>query len=53
MTTKELYVVLIGAVLALGSMTPAFAGDETWTEARPSGGVGSAFVPTRAVHDVR
>ncbi len=46
MNTKELYVVLVSAALALGSMTPALAGDETWTEARPSGGVGSAFVPT-------
>ena len=44
--TKHCSALVLGAILALGLAAPAFAGDGTWTEANPSGGVATELVRT-------
>ena len=46
MTRKLLSAAIAGVILTLAPWLPAVAGDHEWTEARPSGGVATALVPT-------
>src|SRR5690606_7732345 len=46
MTRQLLNAAIAGVVLSLAPWLPAVAGDHAWTEARPSGGVATALVPT-------
>ena len=46
MTNKFLCAALTGAILALAPLSSAVAGEHSWTEARPSGGVATQLVHT-------